>query len=386
MRRKVILLFVVVVNIYMLTGCWNYVEINGQVNVSGIAIDVGRQGRKYHLSAEVITIGMKEKDQIDASVVETDSDTVFEGIRNLMTLTTKKLYFGHCKALVIGEKVAKSGIAEMLDMTIRNHELRIEVDIVIAKGCEAKDILMTEGIANPIMAYKIHDLLDTSPKAVGGAPIVEAYEVYNSIQNEGVCTVVTTLEIKKVEEKEVLKFTGVAVLDGDKLIGYLNERQTKYLSFLNDKIGNSGLLTVEDSENPNLFLSYEIYKSKTKRNLRFDEDVPSVNITVDTSVIIGEAETEADFSKPEELEKVRQLLEKNMEEDLAKLIDTAQSKLNCDILGIGAQMQREDPKMWEKYKDNWDEMFKELKITVDCKIIITGSGINSGTVKKELLK
>ena len=376
----------VVANLFLLSGCWNYVEINGQINVSGLAVDIGRQGRKYHLSAEVITVGVKEKDQVSANVVETDADTVFEGIRNMMTITTKKLYFGHCKAFVIGEKAAESGIAEILDMVIRNHELRIEVDVVVAKGCDAKDILMTEGIANPIMSYKIHDLMNTSPQAVGASPVTKAYKVFNSIQNEGVCTVVPTLEIVQVEEKKVLKLTGVAVLDGDKLSGCLDERQTKYLSLLNDKIGNSGLLTVNDSQEEDLFLSYEIYKSKTKRILVFNEKIPTVNISVNTHVIIGEVETEVDFTKREEIEKVRGLLETSMNEDLTQLINTAQTTLGCDILGIGAQMQREDPKMWEKYKDNWDEIFKKLKITVENKIEITGSGIDSGTVKKELLK
>ena len=134
MRKKVIILFMVVANLFLLSGCWNYVEINGQINVSGLAVDIGRQGRKYHLSAEVITVGVKEKDQVSANVVETDADTVFEGIRNMMTITTKKLYFGHCKAFVIGEKAAESGIAEILDMVIRNHELRIEVRCSCCKG------------------------------------------------------------------------------------------------------------------------------------------------------------------------------------------------------------------------------------------------------------
>ncbi len=383
MRKKFVLLFIVTVNVFLLTGCWNYVEINGQINVSGIAVDVGRFGKKYHLSAEVISVSSKEKEQVNASVVETESDTVFEGIRNLMTITTKKLYFGHCKALVISEKAAKNGIGEILDMTIRNHELRIEVDVVIAKSGEARQVLLTEGIANPIMAYKIYDLMETSPKAVGGALATKAYKVFNSIQSDGMSTVIPALEIRVAEDKKVLKFAGVAVFDKDKLVGYLDERQTKYLSFLNDKIGRSGLLTFKASEKPDLFLSYEIYKNDTKRKILFDGDVPSVEITVNTSVIIGEVEIQADFSKPEEIEKARRLFEENMENDLTELIDTAQAKLDCDILGLGAQMEKSNPKMWEKYKDNWNQTFKKLKINVKCKATITGSGIESSTMKKK---
>jgi len=386
MRKRVILLLIVCINVFMLTGCWNYVEINQQMNASGIAIDVGQQGKKYHLSIEVISVGMKAEEGISANVLETDSDTLFEGIRDLMAMTTKKLYFGHCKTMIIGEKAAKNGIAEIIDVTLRNHEVRKELDIAISKGCDAKDILLTEGIATPIMSYKIYDLMNTSVKAVGGAPKTKAYLIFNSIQSEGVCTVIPALQIGNVQEKKVLELAGVAVFDNDKLAGFLDKRETEYLSFLNNKIERSGLLTVKVSENPDLFLSYEVYKSKTKRDLQFNEDVPSVNITVNTSAIIGEVETEEDFSKPEEVEKVKQLLAKNMEENFTKLIDRAQTKLNCDIFGIGAQLQRDNPEMWGKYKDNWDGTFKKVKINVDCKVKITGSGIENGTVKKGQLK
>lgn len=386
MRKRVILLLIVAINSFMLTGCWNYVEVNQQMNVSGIAIDEGQQGKKYHLSVEVISVGIKAEAAITANVIETDSDTLFEGIRDLIAMTTKKLYFGHCKTMVIGEKAAKNGIAEIIDVTLRNHEVRKELDIVISKGCDAKDILLTEGIATPIMAYKIFDLMNTSVKAVGGAPTTKAYLVFNSIQNEGICTVIPALEIGNIQEKKVLELAGVAVFKNDKLSGFLDKRETEHLSFLNNKIKRSGLITVQAFENTDLFLSYEVYKSKTKRDLQFNEDVPSVNITVNTSVIIGEVQTEQDFSKPEEVENIKQHLEKSMEEDFTKLIDMAQKKMNCDIFGIGAQIYRDNPEMWEKYKDNWEEIFEKIKINVECKVRITGSGIENGTVKKGQLK
>lgn len=386
MRKRVILLLIVAINSFMLTGCWNYVEINQQMNVSGIAIDLGQQGKKYHLSVEVISVGMNAEETISTNVLEIDSDTLFEGIRDLIAMTTKKLYFGHCKTMIIGEKVAKNGIAEIIDVTLRNHEVRKELDIVISKGCDAKDILLTEGIATPIMSYKIFDLMNTSVKAVGGALTTKAYLVFNSIQNEGICTVIPALKIGNIQEKKVLELAGVAVFDNDKLTGFLDKRETEYLSFLNNKIKRSGLVTVQAFENPDLFLSYEVYKSKTKRDLQFNEDVPSVKITVNTFAIIGEVETEQDFSKPEEVGKVKQLLEKNLEEDFTKLIDMAQKKMNCDIFGIGAQIERDNPKMWEKYKDNWEEIFEKIKINVECKVKIIGSGVENSTVKKGQLK
>ncbi|NCU33014.1 MAG: hypothetical protein EOM23_08815, partial [Candidatus Moranbacteria bacterium] len=220
--------------------------------------------------------------------------------------------------------------------------------------------------------------LKTSVKAVGSSPISKAYLVFNSIQTEGVCTVIPALEIRNIEDEEALKLCGAGIFVKDKLQCCIDEFQTKSLSFINNKI-KTGLLTIKISDQSNQFISYEIYKSKTKRELLFEEDVLSVNIIVETTVIIGEVETKADFTKTQEIEKIRQLLKKNLEEDLSRLIDTAQVKMKCDIFGIGPQINRNYPEMWEKYKDDWDEIFKKLKINVECRIKINGSGISNKT-------
>jgi len=131
-------------------------------------------------------------------------------------------------------------------------------------------------------------------------------------------------------------------------------------------------------------MSFEIYKSNTKRKLRSEGEL-SMDISTNTAVIIGESEIEDDYTKPEEVEKARHLLEKNLEAELTRLVETAQS-LKCDLLGVGAQMSRDNPIMWEKYKENWEETFSGLKINVDCKIVITGSGIDNVTLKKSANK
>ena len=205
MLKRAIVVFNVLVNIFLLTGCWNYVEIDEQINVSGFAIDVGENDKKYHFSAEIITASLEEKGPLNSNVIETDADTVFEAIRNLLTLTSKRLYFGHCKTMVIGEGVAKHGIKEILDLPVRNHELRTTIDIVISKGCKAKEILLTEAVVTTIIAYRINDILKNSKAAVGESPFFKTYLVYNNVQAEGVATVIPALEIRNIEDKKVAK-------------------------------------------------------------------------------------------------------------------------------------------------------------------------------------
>jgi len=367
----------IVINLFLLSGCWSYVEIDQVINVSGIAIDVGEMGNKYHLSAEIITVGKTGNEDITASVIETDANTVFEGVRKLMLLTSKKLYFGHCKVLVVGEDAAKKGINEIIDFPIRNHELRISLQLMVAKNGTGKDILTSEGLSIPIAAYNLYDLTKAFSKSVGQSLTPEIYKVYNSIQSKGRSTVVPALELTKVEDELFPELTGGAVFCEDRLNGYLDETEVKSLSILQGKL-KTGILTMQDPEIPGDFESIEIFKTHAKTRLECG-DKPTVHIAVTSSVIIGEVQNNKDFMDLKGVNMMKKELEAGAEKQYYALIRVAQKELKCDVLGIGTMMEQNYPKMWEKYKDNWNKTFESLPIKLQCTIKITGSGITSKT-------
>lgn len=376
MWKRAIVVFNMLLNIFLLSGCWSYVEIDQQISVSGIAIDIGEHGKKYHLSAEILSVDQKEKSKINANVIETDGDTIFEAINDLTMLSSKKLYFGHCKTMVIGEEIAKNGITELLDLPVRSHELRTTIDIVISKGCSAKEILMTEGVATSIISYKINNLLKNSQKAVGGSAYSKTYMIYNSIQAEGCCTAIPVLEIQKIEDKKLLKLCGSGVFKKDRMVGFLNEQQTMDLSFANNEI-KTGIITTEAVDDPHSNMSFEIYKSKTKTEIQFKDGEITVNVSVKTAVEIGEVEIEADYTNSTATEKIRLFLEKELEKDIYLLIDIAQKDMKCDIFGIGMQINKNYPEMWNKYKNNWEEIFPKVKFNVKCEVKINGTGVTN---------
>lgn len=360
----------------MLTGCWNYIEIDTRINVSGFAIDKGEHGKKYHLSAEIVTVIQAEKGETEVTVIESDADTIFEGIRNLMPLTAQKLYFGHCKALIIGEAVARDGIAELMDMPIRNHELRIAIDVFVAQGGQGKDILMTEGLYNPIVAYELYDLTKMFSKAVGNSLTSRAYQIYNDLMTEGVSTVIPAVQIQEVDEKKVVKLSGGAVLCKDKLAGYLDELEVKNLSFLRNKM-KTGLITIESDKNSDEFMSFEIYKTKSETKLSFENDAPKADIVVNTTITVGELEVPFDFKKAEDIEKIRSMLEEAEEKKFSDLVEKVQTKFGCDVLGLGDLMQKTHPDKWGEYKYNWEATFQKMKVNVKSNITINGSGIQN---------
>ncbi|MEA4896215.1 MAG: Ger(x)C family spore germination protein [Oscillospiraceae bacterium] len=381
MRKKAVLFILVFMNIFLLSGCWNYVEIDQTISVAGFAVDVGQRGYKYHLSAETISVGKRKDGEIEAEVIETDGNTVFECVRKLMELASKKLYFGHCKTIIIGEELAVRGITEVIDLPIRNHEMRSEIDLMIAKDSTGRDFMMTEGLTTPIASYKLYNLTRTFPISVGEALTHKMYKIYNNVHTDGVSTIIPALEIRMAEEQRLLKLAGGAVFCGDRLTGYIDNVQVKYLSIITNKL-KTGLITIEDKDNTESFMSFEIYRTSAKTRLSFGDDGPKVNISVNMSVIVGEIESEFDFSKSEEIEKTRHLLEDEIQKKCTAVIEQAQKDYGCDLLGICVIMQRDYPEKWELYKAEWSSSFEKIPISVESTIRITGSGVNNRSTRK----
>ncbi len=59
---------------------------------------------------------------------------------------------------------------------------------------------------------------------------------------------------------------------------------------------------------------------------------------------------------------------------MEKAIKKAQ-KLGADIFGFGEAVHRADPKYWNKVKNNWEELFKQLEphLNIDAKVRGTGT-------------
>ena len=377
---KLLFIFITIFNLFFLTGCWNYTEMDQQLNVAGIAIDKGHNGKKFHISVEVITTGKNKNMQNSAEIIEADEDTIFSAVRSVITTTSKRLYFGHCKTLVIGEEIAKDGISDVIDFLYRDAELRISMNVILTKGCSGKDILNSKGVDNDIIAYEIDDLIKASEKSGSKSFKIQIYNIINLLQTQGKDLIIPAFEMTKVEDYETFKSLNAGVFKKDKLVGYINTEERKLYTIVNNQL-KSGIINLKLPEQENQYLAFEVYKSKTKIKSREVNGKLTVDLFVKTDVFIGEMDTQNDYSNKSERNTITLLLEKQMKNNIEKLFDKCKNELDCDIFGFGKQIHNSNPKLWLKYKDNWDEEFKKLDINVNYKIKIRGTGVGSSTIR-----
>ncbi len=377
MKKKITVLLLAVVQLFLLSGCWNYVEIDEQINVSGMAFDVGREGKRLHLSVEIVTVGKGEKSQFESHVMEAEGDTVFEAVRQLMDVSSKKLYFGHCKLMVIGESLARSGIRELLDLPLRNHELRTTMNIVVARGCSGRDILLTKGLTTTIVSYRICDLLKTCEKFDGCAGRDKDYQIYDMLETQGLEITVPALERTQIDGEDVARLCGEGAFSGDRLVGWLTEKQAAQLSMLRGEY-KTGLMTFESADSPFYHTSFEIYKAKTDTKLsRAPDGTVTAEVRVKLRVKIGEVQSKTDFLDRAQTEKTAYALEKNVEHDLNHIADLAQHSYRSDIIGIGKRLKETDPAAWKALGPDWKTNFSKVRFRIRAEVVIISSGVSS---------
>ncbi|HEX2986509.1 MAG TPA: Ger(x)C family spore germination protein [Caproiciproducens sp.] len=371
-RRIFVLLLTV--NMVFLSGCWNYREVDNMLMVAGMALDAGKEGFKYHATFELLDLS---QGKTGSKLLETEGDSLFECARNAIGKTKKKLFFSHCKLVVISNQLASEGVTPLFDFLMRDSEPRINLDIIVSKESTAGDILQQKPVSDQLVSIEISDQLKQNTASLGEAPNVKLYQANNMLADSGTSLILPTVKISK-DKTKATELDGTAVFKKDRLIGYLNRNETKYLLFVNNKI--KGGLLLSSPENDKNFITVEISDNKTKIQPEVKDTDVTVNIQIKTRGALGEDETSKDYSTVSGIKEAAKSSEKEISYGVNEVIKKVQMEYGSDIFGFGSKIHQDSPETWKKLKDNWTDTFRKLKFTVTANVDIENTATARGKV------
>lgn len=375
MRRKLyFLLVLLLINTAISPGCWNYREIDQFAIVAGVAVDKGEQGN-YLLTIEIVNIneGGRES-KIESKRLETYGDTMLDAIRNAIKISAQKLYWGHVEIVILSQEVAKEGILEILDWFERDAEPRLSIDILVSTEMTAKEVLEAQSITMNIRSYEINQMLD-SQRSLSKAAKVEVYEFINTLAGEGVSAVLPAVRVTKNQGQNKSELSGTAVFKKDRLVGFLDEEETKYFLFAINKIKGGLIVLQENPEEAHAKMTLEIIRSKTKIIPEYSEAKVSILLEIETQVVMDEHGTGKNFvDENSNLIKKREAEEK-VAENIKNVIHKTQKEFNADIFGFGSTVKTDMSSVWKQIGTEWDAIFKNLNVSVDVNIETKHSGL-----------
>lgn len=386
MIKKLIVFILILSNTLFFSGCWGYTEIDKYSMVAGVAVDEGKNGYKYTFTFELINIDNKTS-EFKSNLIEVDANTLFGGIRDMIGISSKKLSFTHCKLVLIDSKVAQKGVSNVLDSVIRDYEGRITMKVAISRGKSARELLESKPVSMSIISYELVSIIDQNPKYLAEAPNTEVYQMYDKINQVGIETVIPCFVSETNGDEKSYRLSGTAVFKGDKVIGYLNHDESKAFLFIMNRV-KGGLISFVVDEQFKTHASMEVYGNKSSIKPQIINGELVFKIEVNPIVTLGNLEVGTQVIEYNEYYEgmFKQLTEAELKKHINDVLYKAQKQLNSDIFGFGNLLFKTMPKEWDKYKENWDEVYKNVKIDFDVNVAIRGTGTIKSTIINEMEK
>ena len=378
--RKIIILIPLILT--LLTGCYNYEELNNLAIVSAISISYD-DNNNFNVIVQVVN-PKKEQDssssnEPDFVTFESTGKTLHESFRKLTKKSLKKIYGNQMQLIIIDENVVKNNIKDVLDFLIREPEIRNEVYVLIGKN---KDILKIITPLNNISSHNIKESIENDVKRLGCSKIITLSDLIKNYKNKKIELTIPTIKLsgnidigkkeKNIEQSETdtsIELDGLAVFKNNKLKGYLTDKESLAFNFITNKINNT-LIKLKYKDNS--YIVTELVK--TKANLKTNIKKNTIDISIKGNAAITELNKNIDIEQKDNIEKIENKLNKNIKKFIENKYKKINNKYNSDIYGFRDLIYKNNYKYY-KNMNNKDNILKNIKIKVkvDIKIIEQGN-------------
>ncbi len=387
MKRFICRLAPLVLCLFSLTSCWSSKELNEVAIATAIGIDKSDSG--YHLSVQVLNpaeiVSFNPTSRTAVTTYQTDGETLFQAFRRLTVEAPRKVYFSHVQSVVFGEEMAKSGILKTLDFLSRDHEMRTDFLLVIAKETTAEELLTVLTPMDKIPASKMVSSLENAEKNWAPTHTVKLDELINTLVGDGVEAVLTGVLLKgdpeigmdmgnveKVHPPTTIQISNIGVFKRDKLVGWLTEDESKGFNYLQDNV-KSTIINVPCSDNSAASVSIEVISTKTKLTSKINNHIPTITAAIQMEGNVGDVECKTNLTNPQNLKEVEESVENDVKDKMVKSVKAAK-ELKSDIFGFGTLLYRNHPGEWKVMKQNWDEAFQEVEVKYEVNVTIPRLG------------
>ena len=386
----------------LITGCWDDRELNELGITSGSAYDwednqwkatyqvinpssgasgMGGSGGGSTTSPPFVTFTVKGK-------------TIMEAIERTNLTSTREMLFSHSRITVLGESVARHGINQLIDMFLRKQDARETVYVFLSEG-DAGDILDQLMQMTKNQGAGVQLMIEQESRLVSYYPGVRLFELAMSLSSESGSAVIPeilltghevmdeTTDIARTDLPSRLALGKLGVLKGEKLVGWLTQKQAFGLSFLTDNVERATLAfpsRPKESDIPDA--SFVLQNSSTSVHPVWDKDHYVMDISIKGSGVLTELGSEMDLNERASITE----MEESIEQQVLELVNkswTEVRKLGADVTGFAVRIHRSDRKRWKQIKrdKSWDRVFRDIEIRPHVSMKIERTGLSNKSFK-----
>lgn len=384
------------------TGCWNRREADQIDYVSAVGIDIATDGEISLTIQTPVLTAMKPKmggSEEKFKTLSVKGKTVFEGIRNYIDVTGQKLFWGHTQMYIIGEEAARQGVEKFMDFFSADPELRGTSYIAVTKG-NAKELLeakpqftaipanyMSNLVRNAVLNGKSPTVMFSEfnrmlAEPTGSQPFLPVMDLMSQREYDLKHAGIDSKSSSGPGQSDIFYTIGTALFHNTKLIGFLNEKETRGLNWVKGKIKTT-IVTLDCGADCKVSLEL-IGGVKVKQKVEMEGEKAKLKVKIKTNLNIGDRAGDVDVTKEDTLNMLEEGFSAVVKSEIEAAFRKASRKLHSDTMAFGNALSDKHPQVWEKLKDRWEEEIlpaAELEIEVDGKIRRTSRTLYSPWVE-----
>ncbi len=343
--KKIIL---ILLSLFLLTGCYDYTELNDTAIVS--AIGVGYNKNKYEVTFEIIVTKKNDSGQQEESqtMLVTGSGTnPARAFNDTISQVDKKVVFDHVQIVLLEENLAqKEGITHISNYLFRDIHISNNFYYVLVKDTTIQKVLNTKIKNQPIVSDAIMGLF----KNQNDVEIFDLHDefdyLYVQMKDNKSDIIIPSIQIK---DKNIALYTSGAFIK-DKLIAYLTPTESQTFNLLTSQVDNA----LYSKQN----IAISIYKNKSKISLKDN----TVYIKVNAEALVRCLNEKYVLRNGEINKKLSQDFAKLIKKDIQKLVEKS-IELNSDFLGIRNLVYRTYPKSYSK--NSWKDLNYKVEVNLE---------------------
>jgi spore germination protein KC len=244
--------------------------------------------------------------------------------------------------------------------------------MIVSQEKTAAELLSVKGINNPIVSYEIENMIMDDNTATSSTNNIPMYQVFDTLHTEGLSLALPVLH-KTINNNELTSETnGVAVFDGESMLGYLTPEESKYFLFVINKV-KGGIITLPAKEGTKDDISLEISENKAKQSFSVENGKLKFSIETETRVYLDEIAEEFDALDEEAVTSLEAAAGAKLKQEMESVIKKVQAEYGSDIFGFGNTIRKKNNKLWASVSGYWNELFPTIEVTVNAKVVIANT-------------
>lgn len=374
MRRRGLRILIVLLLCLLLSGCWDYIEIEDLEFVFGLGVD--QVEPEYVVVLEMVkTSGGGQQPQVEAKVLATRGQSVSSAASALSNPAGLRAFWPHAYVFLISEQVAKDGILPAVEHIIRSRHVRSTIWVFVTKECTAEEVFKSK----PPVANSVSEHLNAivlMQESIAGFIPLQVWELNKAFTAEGIAAVLPTVKLVHEQGDLVPIVEGTAVFKGDRMVGWLDGQESDLLCLLkginqrayyviHTKVGEEGFYPI----------TYELVGNQIKIEPVAKGGKTSISISLTMQFGIEEVgAAPISFRDEQMVHSVEDQLATAFTRRLRDFLQKTHREYNVDVIGLGQLIKRKQPQVWRSLRENWQDHLKDLQVDLDvqCRVVVSG--------------